>query len=143
MWKLVQTALFLYLIRAVRDVRRQGARIMADQQTNAAAVSDELDTLRLSIDTYTNQVADEIRDLVGRIPADGGLDAKQTASLKAWLQTHEQRMRQLAADGANPVPAGTPDVPTPTVPAPAPDGTDAGGSDAPPAGDVPADAPTE
>lgn len=89
---------------------------MAEQdQTN-----EELDNLLQTIDTETNRLADEFKQLHDSLPASGGLDAKQTASLKARLQQHEQVLRAIGADADNPVPS-TP--PVPVTPQPNPDTT--------------------
>jgi uncharacterized coiled-coil protein SlyX len=94
---------------------------MADAQANQDQTNDEFDTLLTAIDTETNRLADEVKALADRLPASGTLDAKQTASLKARLSEHADRLRAIAADAENPVPTGpvTPAVP----PAPAPDQT--------------------
>jgi uncharacterized coiled-coil protein SlyX len=112
---------------------------MADAQANQDQTNDEFDNLLTAIDTETNRLADEVKALADRLPASGTLDAKQTASLKARLSEHADRLRAIAADAENPVPTGpvTPAAP----PAPAPPPADQTAGTQPAAGTAPAGTP--
>jgi hypothetical protein len=118
---------------------------MADAQANQDQTNDEFDTLLTAIDTETNRLADEVKAMADRLPASGTLDAKQTASLKARLSEHADRLRAIAADAENPVPTGpvTPAAPAPATPPPADQtaGTQPAGSTQPAAGTAPAGTP--
>jgi hypothetical protein len=116
-WRLTQILFSLWLIQAVRKIRRQGATIMADQ----LSLDDQVEQLRLAVDTETNRLADLFEQKAAQIG--NRLGDRETASLKQWLGDHAARLRQIGSDGANPVPSEPPQPATPAAPGTPPDAT--------------------
>lgn len=69
--------------------------------TKQHTTNDTTDLNTEAVNTETNRIADSFKDFADQLPADGGLDARQTASLKQWLGKHEADLR---ATGAPPTP---------------------------------------
>ena len=98
----------LNISKLTRQVSSHDARLKALERyvaTQAEVIA--------QINDYTNTLATKLEDLQGRIAAG------DAAAVEALLPV-AARLRELAADDAEPIPAPLPDEPAPSEPTPVP-----------------------